>query len=142
MAIRHIIALALLIAIVAFLVGFVPQFLENRRLRSEIETNQAGVNQLRTQAEVEAIRNLAGKTLLQTLRQNYGNAAELSTQYFNKVQELMRKTENPALQSSLSELMKMRDSITSGLAQGNPTTLSELQALLQRSYELPDAVPQ
>jgi hypothetical protein len=136
------VALVLLVAIAAFLFGYVPQFLENRRLQTEIEANQANITRLQTQTKVDEIRSLAGKALLQAMRQNYGTAAELSTQYFNNVQDLRAKTDNTALQSSLSELLKLRDPITSGLAQANPAIVSELQSLLQRSYELPGALPQ
>ena len=137
MANRFKIGLVLLLAVGAFLGGFIPQFLENRRLRSEIEASRTSLGRFQIQAEVDEIRNLAGKTLLQASRQNYGTAAELATQYFNSVQSLMSKTDNTALQSALSELLKLRDPIMSALAQANPAVVSELHSLLQRSYDLP-----
>jgi hypothetical protein len=53
---------------------------------------------------------------------------------------MLDKPENAAARTSLAELLNLRDSITSSLAQGNASVLSELQLLMEKTYNLPDAV--
>ena len=128
---------ALVLAV--FLAGFVPQFVNKRRLQNELEDVGDRLSTARLQIEIDQLRTLAGHMLLETSRQNYGIAAAQSTEYFNKARELADRAENQSLQSSLSELLDARDSITSGLAQGNSAIVPELQSLLQRTYDLPNA---
>jgi len=129
-----------LVAILAaFSIGFVPQFTARRRLQADLSETRARLAVAERQIEIDEIRGLAGRMLLETSRQNYGNARELSTAYFNKVSELAEKTEDPALQAALLKLLSARDSITSALAQGNASVVTELQALLNDTYNAPDA---
>jgi hypothetical protein len=93
----------------------------------------------RLQIEIDQLRTLAGRMLLETSRQNYGIAAAHSTEYFNKARELAAKADDQSLRSALSALLDARDSITSGLAQGNSVIVPELQSLLQRTYDIPNA---
>jgi hypothetical protein len=58
---------------------------------------------------------------------------------FNHLRELADKAQDASLKSSILSLMETRDSITSGLAQGSPSIIPEIQALMQRMYELPGA---
>jgi hypothetical protein len=121
-----------------FLAGFVPQFVSRRQLQNELDDVRARLSTARLQIEVDHLRTLAGRMLLETWRQNYGVAAMHSTEYFNKVRELAGTAEARSLRPSLSALLDARDSITSGLAQGNPMIVAELQSLLQITYDLPN----
>ena len=122
-----------------FLVGFVPQFVDKRRLQTELEDARTRLSAAQVQIEIDGIRSLAGELLLRASQQNYGIAATRSTELFNKVGALARETNDESLKPSLSALLSARDSITSGLAQGNPSIVPELQALLERTYNIPDA---
>jgi hypothetical protein len=130
---------ALILAITVFLLGFVPQFIEKRRLRTELEATRGRLSVAQQQMDIDEVRNLAGWILLETSRQNYGTAREHSTRYFNKLRELADKSESATLKTSVSELLQSRDSITSGLAQGSSSIIPELQTLLAATYNLPDA---
>jgi hypothetical protein len=127
------------VVLAVFLAGFVPQFLDKRRLRAELEDTRTRLSTAQFQIRVDEIRSLAGRMLLEASRQNYGTASTHSTEYFNKVRELAGETENASLKTALSALLDARDSISSGLAQGKPTIIPELQSLLQRTYDVPRA---
>ena len=127
------------VVLAVFLAGFIPQFLDKRRLETELEDARTKLSTAQLQIEIDEIRSLAGRILLESSQQNYGTAATHSTEYFNKVRDLAGKTENASLKTALSALLDTRDSISSGLAQGKPTITAELQALLQRTYDVPDA---
>ncbi len=126
------------VVLALFLSGFVPQFLGKRRLETELRNTRLLLATAETQIEIDEIRSLAGRMLLEASRQNYGTASTHSTEYFNKVRNLAGEAENPALKTALSGLLDARDSINSGLAQGKPTIIPELQSLLQRTYDVPN----
>jgi hypothetical protein len=125
--------------LVVFLVGFLPQVLEKRHLQNELENTRSQLSVAQLQNEIDEARNLAGRMLLEASRQNYGTAGEHSTKLFNQLRDLANHTGNATLKTSIAELLDARDSITSGLAQGNSSIIPELQSLLQRMYNLPDA---
>ena len=126
-------ALAIL---VSFLIGFVPQLRETWRLRAEIAETQAELSNTQLHVRIDALRNLAGKMLLEGMQQNYGFAQTLSTQYFDRLQQLASEAESPDLKNSLSKLLEERDAITAGLTQGSSSVIPDLQSLLQRTYDI------
>ena len=123
----------------SFLLGFVPQYREVGRLQSEMAETQSELSKTQLHIRIDELRNLAGRMLLEALQQNYGVARELSTQYFDKLTQLAAETESPALKGPLSTLVGQRDAITAGLTQGSPSVIPDLQSLLRRTYDLPDA---
>jgi hypothetical protein len=129
----------LVVLLVVFLGGFIPQYLDKRRLQEELEQTRTQLSASQLQNDIDQARNLAGKMLLEASRQNYGTAAEHSTNLFNHLRELADKAQDASLKTSILSLMETRDSITSGLAQGSPSIIPEIQALMQRMYELPGA---
>jgi len=132
---KLIVGAILIVAI--FLAGFVPQFMEKRRLQTELEDVRRDLNSAQLQIELDRTRNLAGRILLAASHQNYGIATTHAAEFFNRLQEMQGRTQNEPLKASLSTLLSTRDSITSGLAQGNPLIIPELQSLLERAYDLP-----
>jgi hypothetical protein len=129
-----------IVVVLVFLGGFVPQFLDKRRIRTELADTRTTLATAQRQIAIDEIRELAGRMLLEASRKNFGIAREHSTEYFNKLREMLDKPENAAARTSLAELLNLRDSITSSLAQGNASVLSELQLLMEKTYNLPDAV--
>lgn len=128
----------LVVLLAVFLTGFIPQYLGKRRLQSDLDDTRAQLSTAQLQNHIDKARNLAGRMLLEATRQNYGNAGELSTNVFNELSNLAGQAENPAVKSAVTELMQQRDAITSGLAQGNPSIIPDLQSFLQRLYDLPN----
>jgi len=125
----------------AFVIGFVPQFLQKRQVQNDLETTRARFAIAQQQNAVDEIRMMAGRILLEASRKNYGIAGEHSTALFNKVRELAEKNDNASLKASLLILANWRDSITGGLARGDALIVPELQLLLEHTYELPNILP-
>ena len=92
-----------------FLLGFVPQFLEKRRLQAQLDDTRLRLSTAERQIDIDEIRSLAGRMLLEASRQNYGTAGEFSTSYFNKVRELAEKSDDSSLKTSLLQLLNSRD---------------------------------
>ena len=127
-------ALAIL---VSFLIGFVPQLRETWRLQAEIAETQAELSNTQLHVRIDALRNLAGKMMLEGMKQNYGVAQKLSTQYFDLLTQLASEAESRDLKDSLSKLLGERDAITAGLTQGSSLVTPDLQSLLRRTYDVP-----
>jgi hypothetical protein len=129
-----------IVVVLVFLAGFLPQFLDKRRVQAELEATRANLSTAQRQIAIDEIRRLAGRMLLEASRKNFGTAGEHSTEYFDKLREMVDKPEHAGAKDSLVQLLSLRDPITSGLAQGNAPVLAELQSLMEKTYNLRDAM--
>ena len=114
-----------LLLILAFLAGFLPQYVKSARLESELK-------QATRQNEQAQLRDLAGLIYIQAAQKNFGLAAQTSTQFFNRVQAAAGKAEGTQ-QKSLEEIFGFRDKITAELARGDSGVLDDLQNLVLRT---------
>ncbi|MCZ2077382.1 MAG: hypothetical protein LC130_20575 [Bryobacterales bacterium] len=123
------ILIGILVAAAIFAVGYLPQYSRYRQARQQY---------LDTAFEHRlcAIRDAVSLTYLEATRKNFGIAAQHSTQYFNRVRDASQDASDPGLKSSLQELLAVRDKITSGLSGADPAVIGELQALVQRTFEI------
>lgn len=55
-----------------------------------------------------------------TANRNYGDAASLSTRFFNDVGDEISRTTQPNLKSALLSILSQRDQVTAELAKGDP----------------------
>jgi septation ring formation regulator EzrA len=124
------------LAVTAFLVGFILQFLEARKARNELAQVNQRLMQVESRLKLAELRDLSGLMLLETMRRNYGSATEYSTRYFDRIREITT-SEGQLGQSKVSELLTSRDSVNAALAEvDNPASLSTIQRLYERTNEL------
>ena len=116
------IAAALTVLALAFLLGFVPQYLQKRQAQRELAVS---IEKLK----LSELRDLAGLMLLESLRQNYGVARDYSSQYFDKLRETSEGVNNPTLKISLQKLLNDRDTVTAALSKADPASASQLQGM-------------
>jgi hypothetical protein len=124
----------LVILVLVFLSGFVPQYLEKRQIQNELAIS---TEKLR----VSELRDLAGMMMLEALRQNYGVARDYSSQYFEKLRETSEQVNNAALKASLQELLSSRDAIIASLSKADPASASQLQAIFAKTQAATKAQP-
>jgi len=124
----------LVILVLVFLLGFVPQYLEKRQIQSEIAISSEKL-------KMSELRDLAGMMLLEVLRQNYGVARDYSSQYFEKLRETAEQVENSTLKTSLQELLNSRDTVTAALSKADPASASQLQAMFAKTQAATKAQP-
>jgi molecular chaperone GrpE (heat shock protein) len=67
---------------------------------------------------------------LEATRKNYGTAQEHSRRFFDQVQQATTQTAAPAVKKTLDDVLKLRDPITTALANNDPAVLSGLQLVL------------
>lgn len=117
---KNIIVVAVLV-IIAFLLGFVPQYAKVRRLDNEL-------NVARQQIGLAQLRDLAGLAYVQANQKNYGLAAATCSQFFAQVA-------NQPDKKALEGLLAARDKITAELAKGDPGVLNDLQDLFLKTRQ-------
>jgi hypothetical protein len=116
---------AVLVAV--FLVGFLPSYLRSRGMEAELRQTSQRLEQSR-------LLNLIGLAYFQAAQKNYGMASETSTAFFNRLREVADQLgSEPERQKALQEILASRDKIISGLAQGDPAVLNEIQSVFTKT---------
>lgn len=106
--------------VVAFLLGFLPQYIKTRSLEGKLHVLQ--------QANADAeLRDLAGLCYVQASQKNYGLAAATSARFFTRARELANQAADPDARRVLENLMPLRDKITAELAKGDSGVIGDLQ---------------
>lgn len=112
--------------IAVFLAGYVPQAVKSSKLEADLR--------LATRQNQEAqLRDLIGLTYLQAVQKNYGLAAQNSTLFFNRVQEMAAKAGDARQKKQLEDIFSYRDNVTAALARGEPGVPDDLQNLLLKT---------
>jgi hypothetical protein len=122
----------LILLIVGFLVGFVPQYSRSREMA---QTNSALTDQVRACSSAEQfsrIRNAAAMMYLAATQKNYGIASGYATQMFDEAQSLAGNTQDEGIRNLLRDVLGQRDQITADLAKGNDAVVSEMQPVLSK----------
>ena len=135
MAIRKQIVLWTAVTVVAFLVGFVPQYRLARVLRGDLSVAQEQIRTLEWKMELAEFRDLAGMVYLGTNQSNYGIARQRSTQFFDRASELSREAADSSLKAFLEDVLQQRDEITAGLTKGDGSIRETVEKLYTQVYE-------
>ncbi|HMF00775.1 MAG TPA: hypothetical protein VKK06_12885, partial [Terriglobia bacterium] len=77
----------LILFVGGFLLGFVPEYLKNRNLRSQLEAPQKTIDELRAQLQMSELRDQASLMWIELSRQNYGLARDYAAQYYSKLKD-------------------------------------------------------
>jgi hypothetical protein len=115
----------------AFLLGFVPQYLKGMALDNQLGAARRQLNSEREKAQMDELGRLSGRIYLETNLKNYGLASQDSTKFFDGVQAMVNEAPDASLQPFLQETLAQRDTVTGGLAKGDPSTLAAVQHLFQ-----------
>src|SRR2546426_9972269 len=93
-----------ILLIIGFLLGFVPEYRKNRDLETQLESPKKTIDALKLQVQMGELRDAAGLMLLELSRQNYGLARDHAMDYYSKLQSLINESQDESLKKSLAEL--------------------------------------
>jgi hypothetical protein len=124
------------VVLVAFVVGFLIGEIRLSQVRGQADQAQTEVQGLRAQLELSELRDLSGLMFLEVSRNNYGLAANHSRRYFQRVEDVMQRTDDPQLRRALEQIAGRRDAITAGLARGEAAVQQEVQVLFLDTYRV------
>jgi hypothetical protein len=119
----------------AFLLGFVPEYLKNRELRSQVQDGQKTLDGMQLQVQLGQLRDGAYLMAFEASRQNFGLARDHATQFYNKLTETINSVQDPVLKKSLEELAATRDATMQELAAPTPASLALLQSVVLKTVD-------
>jgi hypothetical protein len=123
------------LVVAAFLLGFVPQYMKARDLGSQLGVERQQLSSERDRSQMDELGLLCGYVYLQTNLKNYGLAGQYSTKFFDRVRAMNGQAPDSNRQAFLQSALAKRDSITQGLAKGDPNIVGALQDLLQSTLQ-------
>lgn len=135
---RVIVIIGLLLIVAAYVFGFWPQYQDARQARTELRSVTQQLNQARAQLGLCVVQQRLLALVQQASAKNYGDAATLSTQFFNQVSEESQRQTNPGVKAKLSSILKQRDAVTSELAKADPTSVKMLNGIESTVFALVD----
>src|SRR3989442_3427260 len=130
------ITLWVVLLIIGFLLGFVPEYLKNRELQTQLENPKKTIDTLKLQLQLGDVRDAAALMLLELSRQNYGLARDHSMDYYNKLHNLINESQDENLKKSLAELSATQNSLTTNLLTSTPNSLAAAQPNVSRTFEV------
>ena len=116
------IIVVVVLLIVAFSAGFLPQYAKGKRLEREL-------GEARQENSLAHLRDLAGLAYLQASQKDYGLAGGTTRRFFDRTREVANQTPASSGRKALEDLLNLRDQITGALARGDPAVLNDLQTL-------------
>ena len=130
------ITLWLVLLLGAFLLGFVPEYLKNRDLRSQLDNPRKRIDALNLQLQMSELRDQASLMLIESSRQNYGLARDYAGQFYSRLNDVIESVQDQAIRKSLQELASTRDSVTEALATATPASLTAMQPIVLKTFEV------
>ena len=122
------IIVVIILLIIVFLTGFVPQYMKVKRLENDLSV-------ARQENALAQLRDLAALAFVQASQKNYGLAAGTSKQFFSRTREAANQAPDANGRKALENLLASQDKITAELAKGDPEALGDLQVLFEKTHQ-------
>ena len=132
---NRLIAIAVGIALVAFLLGFLPQWSRANGLRDRLTASQHDLRMARVEGQI-------GAALTEALRSNYERARQLMTEVYATLQAAAPSLEG-AQRREAEAILAQRDELITLLARAAPESSQRVMLIYTRYYNAfhPGAVP-
>lgn len=127
---RNKLVLWLILLLVGFLAGFIPEYFKSHRLEQDVAALNGQLKACRSAEQLSQLRATATLMYLQATQKNYGTSGDYAGRFFDEAQHLANNTQDEALRNLLREILATRDQITADLAKGDAAAVSEMQAIL------------
>src|ERR1700676_2115752 len=124
------IIVVIILLIIVFLAGFVPQYIKVKRLENDLSV-------ARQENALAQLRNLEGLAFIQASQKNYGLAAGTTKQFFSRTREVANQAPDANGRKALEDLLASQDKITAELAKGDQEALGDLQVLFEKTRKAP-----
>jgi hypothetical protein len=128
--------LALALIGAAYVAGYLP---EHRRLvesQQELQTTAVQLADAQAHLRLYALHNRLLGVIEVVREKNYGNAARLSSEFFDGARAEANQNQDAQVKSSLEAVLAVRDTVTSKLAVGDPSVIDVLNGAMGRLQPL------
>ncbi len=134
---RNVLVAAAILAVAAFLSGFIPQYRKAYALQDQLAIREQRVGQLERQVLTAKAVELASLLYLEVTKKNYGIATQRATTFFDHVRLLLSDANTtPALKAPIEALAAQRDSLVAALAKPEPEVEAQARDILERTHKL------
>ena len=123
------------LAVVFFLLGFVPQYRKVKDLEDQLDATRQELKLEQSKLQMADLSLLIGRVYLEANLKNFGLAGQYSTKFFDRVRTMAGPETDPNRKAFLQEALAARDTVTAGLAKGDPSTLPAVQDLFQSALK-------
>lgn len=110
---------ALVLGLIGFLLGFIPEFRTASGLRDELRVRDQRIQQFEREAKLLRARVSASLVYLELTRRNYGIAAQQATDMFDQLRGLTSDA-SPQTRPILEKVLSQKDALTTGIAKSDP----------------------
>lgn len=125
-------AIAAGILIIAFMLGYVPSVISSRTtLQQNVE--------LEHKLKVAELDGQLAMASYETGRNNYANAAQFLSKFFDGLREIINETKDHALKQKLQVMLASRDDITANIAQADPSVKEKLAQMYVEYFQATQA---
>jgi hypothetical protein len=133
---RFVIILGVVLIAAAYIGGYWP---EHRRLEAAQQSETRATQSLagvQTVGRICVLENDAMALIDQTTNQNYGNARNLSNNFFDAVRRQADLEPNSPYKGDLENILGQRDAVTAGLARADASTVTTLKQILAQLQQI------
>lgn len=124
--------LVVVLVLGAYLAGYWPQHQRLTAVEADLNATRIQLADARARVAVCEIQNRLLDLIAKVEEKNYGDAQQLSTEFFNAVQAEAQRIERAEFRQALERIQGQRDSVTSALTRADETVLETLRGLQQQ----------
>ena len=132
--------------VVAFLIGFLPQWLQGRNQRAEMDVErqewQTEKAALAYELEIARLEGRLGAALAESLRGNYERARQLMVSFYTDLQETLPDIEDAAQKREMEAIMEQRFEIVTLLSRAEREATERLMLMYTRYFAAMDPTGQ
>jgi len=125
----------------AYVAGYLP---EHRRLvesRLELAAAETQLADAQGRLRLYTLQSRLARMIESVRERNYGDAAKLSTEFFDGLRAETSQTQDARVGSDLEAVLAIRDTVTMRLAVGDPSVLDALNGAMNRLRQLSEPLP-
>lgn len=124
---RYLAILAIVLAGLAYLVGYWPEHRRRQALEGQVTSLQVQLAEAQARVRLGGLLGQLLATEDAVSAQDYGQAQALSSQLFDAVQAEATRTAAGSLKDTLVKVVGLRDGVTASLTRGDPQALTLLR---------------
>jgi len=125
----------------AYFAGYLPQHQRLVESQRELQAAQTQLADVQARMRLYILQSRLARMIESVRGRNYGDAAKLSTEFFDDLRSTTSQTQDAQVRSELEAVLTLRDSVTMRLAVGDPAILDVLNGAMNRLRQLSEPSP-
>jgi type II secretory pathway pseudopilin PulG len=136
---RFLFVLVLILIAGAYVAGYLPEHTRLGAAQADLRAAQAQLADAQNRVRLYALESRLTRMIETVGEKNYGDAAKLSSDFFDAVRAESSASQDDKTKSALEAILVLRDSVTSKLAMGDASVLDMLRQTMSQLRQLTEA---